>query len=48
MPQEKGGVSVHRLAKGLELHYETAWLMLDNREEALADRDRRSSFQGLV
>lgn len=46
--RDKRGVSARRLAKDLELRYETAWLMLHKLRAAMAHRDQRYRLQGLV
>ncbi len=48
MSRDKRGVSARRLAKELELRYETAWLMLHKLRKAMAHRDQRYHLQGLV
>ena len=46
--QDKGGVSIMRLSKQLDLGYKTAWAMLHKIRKAMAQRDSEYTLSGFI
>jgi len=48
MTQDKGGVSTHRAADLLDMHYTTVWFMMHKLREAMTDRIQGPLLSGFV